>query len=94
MENAINTPEGREWLLGLLRDSEVTVKFTKKDGSERKMLCTLAENKIPSENSPKSSGKTKSDEALAVFDLEKQSWRSFRFDSVKEINFNMIGNKK
>jgi hypothetical protein len=91
MENAINTPEGREWLLGLLRDSEVTVKFTKKDGSERKMLCTLAENKIPSENLPKNSGKTKSDEALAVFDLEKQSWRSFRFDSVKEINFNMIG---
>ena len=91
MENAINTPEGREWLLGLLRDSEVTVKFTKKDGSERKMLCTLAENKIPSKNSPKNSGKTKSDEALAVFDLEKQSWRSFRFDSVKEINFNMIG---
>ena len=35
--------------------------------------------------------KTKSDEALAVFDLEKQSWRSFRFDSVKEINFSMIG---
>ena len=91
MENAINTPEGREWLLGLLRDSEVTVKFTKKDGSERKMLCTLAENKIPSEKLPKNSGKTKSDEALAVFDLEKQSWRSFRFDSVKEINFNMIG---
>ena len=91
MENAINTPEGREWLLGLLREREVTVKFTKKDGSERKMLCTLAENKIPSEKSPKNSGKTKSDEALAVFDLEKQSWRSFRFDSVKEINFNMIG---
>ena len=91
MENAINTPEGREWLLGLLRDSEVTVKFTKKDGSERKMLCTLAENKIPGEKSPKNSGKTKSDEALAVFDLEKQSWRSFRFDSVKEINFSMIG---
>jgi len=91
MENAINTPEGREWLLGLLRDSEVTVKFTKKDGSERKMLCTLAENKIPSEKLPKNSGKTKSDEALAVFDLEKQSWRSFRFDSVKEINFSMIG---
>jgi hypothetical protein len=55
------------------------------------MLCTLAENKIPSEKSPKNSRKTKSDEALAVFDLEKQSWRSFRFDSVKEINFNMIG---
>ena len=91
MENAINTPEGREWLLGLLRDSEVTVKFTKKDGSERKMLCTLAEKKIPSEKSPTNSGKTKSDEALAVFDLEKQSWRSFRFDSVKEINFSMIG---
>ena len=49
MENAINTPEGREWLLGLLRDSEVTVKFTKKDGSEPDVTCTLEENKIPSE---------------------------------------------
>ena len=82
---------GRKWLIDLLEERSVEIVFTKKDGTERKMVCTLAESKIPSEKSPKNTGKSQSDEALAVFDLEKQSWRSFRFDSVKEINFNMIG---
>jgi hypothetical protein len=85
----VNTPEGREWLRGLLRDEKVTIVFTKKDGTERKMVCTLAESKIPSEKSPKNTGKSQSDEALAVFDLEKQDWRSFRFDSVKNIEFTL-----
>jgi len=85
----INTPEGRDWLRGLLRDEKVTIVFTKKDGTERKMVCTLAESKIPSEKSPKNTGKSQSDEALAVFDLEKQDWRSFRFDSVKNIEFTL-----
>ena len=51
------------------------------------MLCTLAENKIPSEKMPKNSGKSKSDDALAVFDIEKNDWRSFRWDSVTKIDF-------
>jgi len=85
----VNTPEGREWLRGLLRDEEVTVVFTKKDGTERKMVCTLAESKIPSEKSPKNTGKAQSDESIAVFDIEKQDWRSFRFDSVKNIEFTL-----
>jgi hypothetical protein len=85
----VNTPEGRDWLRGLLRDEKVTITFTKKDGTERTMVCTLAESKIPSEKSPKNTGKSQSDEALAVFDLEKQDWRSFRFDSVKNIEFTL-----
>ena len=85
----VNTPEGREWLRGLLRDEKVKIVFTKKDGTERTMVCTLAESKIPSEKSPKNTGKTQSDEAIAVFDLEKQDWRSFRFDSVKNIEFTL-----
>ena len=85
----VNTPEGREWLRGLLRDEKVTIVFTKKDGTERTMVCTLAESKIPSEKTPKNTGKTQSDEAIAVFDLEKQDWRSFRFDSVKNIEFTL-----
>ena len=51
------------------------------------MLCTLAENKIPSEKMPKNNGKSKSDDALAVFDVEKNDWRSFRWDSVTKIDF-------
>jgi hypothetical protein len=47
------------------------------------MLCTLAENKIPEGKRPIGSGKVKNDDALAVFDLEKLEWRSFRYDSIK-----------
>ncbi len=89
MASQVDTKEGREWLHGLLQSEKVTLTFTKKDGNERKMICTLAENKIPSEKMPKNSGKSKSDDALAVFDIEKNDWRSFRWDSVKKIEFNL-----
>ena len=49
MASQVDTKEGREWTQSLLKSQEVTISFTKKDGTERKMLCTLAENKIPSE---------------------------------------------
>ena len=86
-KSEIDTKEGRDRMQALLKTQEVTISFTKKDGTERKMLCTLAENKIPSEKMPKNSGKSKSDDALAVFDVEKNDWRSFRWDSVTTIDF-------
>ena len=89
MASQIDTKEGRDWLKALLKSQEVTILFTKKDGTERKLLCTLAESKIPSEKSPKNTGKAKSEDALAVFDVENQDWRSFRWDSVKKINFTL-----
>jgi hypothetical protein len=89
MASEIDTKEGREWLRGLLRSEKVTVLFTKKDGSERKLICTLKEDKIPSEKVPKNTGKAKSEESIAVFDLEKSDWRSFRFDSVKKVEFSI-----
>jgi len=85
----INTPEGREWLKGLLRSEKVKITFTKKDGTDREMLCTLVSDEIPSEKAPKNTGKSGSDDALAVFDLEKTEWRSFRWDSVKKIEFTL-----
>ena len=85
----VNTPEGREWLRGLLRNEEVTITFTKKDGTEREMYCTLKSDNIPSEKAPKNSGKAQSDESIAVFDLDKEEWRSFRWDSVRKIEFTM-----
>ncbi len=89
MASEIDTPEGREWLRGLLRSEKVTVLFTKKDGTERKLICTLKEDKIPSEKVPKNTGKAKSEDSIAVFDLEKSDWRSFRFDSVKKVEFSI-----
>ena len=85
--SSINTPEGREWLRTLLSEQDLTISFIKKDGTARDMVCTLASDKIPAEQAPKNSGKAKSDESIAVFDVEKQEWRSFRWDSVTQISF-------
>lgn len=78
--------EAKNSVRELLRNGEVDVTFTKKDGSERKMTCTLKEDKIPSEKAPKNAKKSQSKESIAVFDVEKQDWRSFRFDSIKDIH--------
>jgi hypothetical protein len=90
-ENELN--EIKNYVKGLLIDeniSEVCVTFTKKDGTERNIKCTLVESRIPSDKKPKN--KTvgvSSDEAIRVFDLEKQDWRSFRWDSVKSFGFDL-----
>jgi hypothetical protein len=80
--------EGQEWLKGILHNPEekVTVVFTKKDGTERTMNCTLAESLIPASMKPSSDKTyTPNQEVQAVFDLDAQGWRSFRWDSLKEI---------
>ena len=81
----------KNWLLGLLRSEVVDITFTKKDGSERIMKCTLMESKIPSEKMPKGTEKTKNDEVLPVFDIENDGWRSFRWDSIRAIQFSIGG---
>jgi len=77
--------------LNHLREGTCAVTFTKKDGTEREMVCTLNLDSVPSEHHPKSDGNTTSytNEAVRVFDLEKQAWRSFRLDSVKVFNPNV-----
>ena len=86
----------REWVRGLLTNSEVTVTFTKADGTDRDMLCTLDHSRIPvSPVKPVSvdgivreSRKPKKEpdpHSIRVFDLEKQEWRSFRFERLKKV---------
>ena len=82
-----NDEVNRRWLSQLLADGVVAVKFTKKDGTDRSMICTLSSKVIPNEYAPKGEDKReKSSDALAVFDLEKEGWRSFRWGSVKSIS--------
>jgi len=65
----------------------LSVTFTKVDGTERTMLCTknseiISERYTPEER--KTDREYKEPEGVArVFDLEKNAWRSFRYDSVK-----------
>lgn len=37
----------RSWVRGLLTNSEINVTFTKADGTDREMLCTLDHSRIP-----------------------------------------------
>jgi hypothetical protein len=86
-----STKKEKDWLRTLLHEREVGITFIKKDGSERLMWCTLSESKIPSEFAPKGSEKAKSDEVLPVFDVENAGWRSFRWDSITNIEFSLVG---
>ena len=79
----------KDWLISLLRENPVEILFTKKDGSDRLMKCTLQESKIPSENAPKGAERAKSEDSVAVYDLEKSAWRSFRWDSIKSVHFEL-----
>jgi len=78
--------ELQQHVLKNLRTNEqgVRIVFTKKDGTERSMLCTLSEAKIPQDKHPKTetTSSQTSGSAVRVFDLEKSEWRSFRWDSV------------
>lgn len=66
-----------------LKTHIVNVSFTKKDGTHRDMVCTLKPDSLPPQvDLEESIGRRSSDEVIAVFDVAKQDWRSFRIDSV------------
>ena len=78
----------RNWLRGVLKSNTVCLTFTKKDDTIREMKCTLMESKLPKQEQGKDS-RAENINSMPVFDLEKNEWRAFRFDSVKQINFTL-----
>ena len=66
----------------MLSNGVVTVTFSKESGEIRVMVCTT--NPALMVNS-KTVNSNSSDEVKRVFDLEKLSWRSFRWDSVRKV---------
>jgi hypothetical protein len=79
----------RDGLIDMLRHNIVTVTFTKVNGDERIMKCTLRGEMIP--NAPTQNGelvieqKAKSNN-VAVWDIEANGWRSFKVENVKNIS--------
>lgn len=80
-----NDVESRAWLIGLLREGPFNITFTKADGSERVMKCSLKSDLIQEYERKTDKQRTVNEDILPVFDLEKQQWRSFRWDSIKRI---------
>jgi hypothetical protein len=76
----------------ILTNSVSTIVFTKIDGTERELKCTLLPEYLPTrpvvegqqlltEGLPRAENPS----TLAVWDMESNGWRSFRTDSVKAV---------
>ena len=77
-----------KWIKGVLITSDTTITFTKKDGSERVMRCTLRPDRLPVQEIKENATPRKtSDTTMAVYDLDAQGWRSFTIRSVKRVEF-------
>jgi hypothetical protein len=80
----------RDWVRDLLQEREVTVDFVKADGDFRSMKCTLnqdlgakysmTQNKNPRKPNP---------DVCVVWDVAQSAWRSFRWDRIKRIQFDL-----
>ena len=97
----VNKTIMRDWVKSLLNKQEITVSFTKADGTDRDMKCTLNWDLIPPVASKAVAGrvdglvtearkerkepKEPDPAVIKVFDLEAQAWRSFRMDRLKKI---------
>ena len=79
----------REWVKGILQRETATLTFQKKDGTMRVMKASLREEDMPSYEKKTERVRTVNDEVLSVVDIEKNEWRSFRFDSIKKIEFSL-----
>jgi hypothetical protein len=85
----LQTPEFREWMIGLLAEQTATITFTKKDGTERTMKCTRNPESIPTAHRPKDNSNEKSSTAIPVFDLEAEGWRSFIPENIIRIEYDI-----
>lgn len=76
------------WIRVLLTETNVKITFTKKDGTERVMNCTLDPKVIPLVESVQDKReKSKDKDYIAVFDTDIKAWRSFVVKNVKAFEF-------
>lgn len=80
----------RHELKEVLQNGVATVVFTKVDGTERSMKCTLLpeympENVAQGQQLLTENTKAENPNTLSVWDIDNGGWRSFRIDSIKTI---------
>lgn len=87
-----NSPEGRDWLVDMLKQNIVTVTFSKRNGEERVMQCTLQPRMIRESLGDKYKEEfvsTASGNACTVWDINARGWRSFIWSNIKQIHFTL-----
>ena len=79
------------WLKGVLITHTPTIVFTKKDGTERVMKCTLNPDLLPTkEVSEGKEPRKQNDTIMSVYDVEANGWRSFTIKSVNRVTFPIV----
>ena len=72
-----------------MANNVVEVTFTKVDGTNRLLKCTLDPEVLPPiielKFEEENLKRKKSENVMCVYDTEASSWKSFRYDSVKQI---------
>ena len=77
-----------------LKNGVVTVTFEKKDGTERTMRATLSDLYVPQveptmlseyDGQVPKKARQLNDDVQPVWDIDEGGWRSFRYDSVKQL---------
>lgn len=76
----------KEELVKALHENICVVTFTKKNGEERVMSCTLNEEILPEQIDIEEAIQKKkpNPDVMAVWDTDVGGWRSFRWDSLKD----------
>lgn len=79
----------RDTILKNLRSNVLEVSFTKVNGEDRQMRCTLLPRLLPesyridpTEQEGEKDFHQKNPEVIACWDVVKGGWRSFRIDSI------------
>jgi hypothetical protein len=81
----------REEIVEKLKSNVCEVTFTKVNGEVRTMPCTLREDLVPKyeRKTPVKEATAKESATLSVWCIDKAAWRSFRVDSVTNVEINV-----
>ena len=73
----------------LLKHHVMTVTFKKKDGTDRRMNCTLREDIVPKvvKEEKKTVKRKEPETSISVWDIDADGWRAFTIDSVQTFAF-------
>lgn len=74
----------RDSVLKNLKESECKVVFTKTNGEQREMRCSLKADLLPSFSDTEKRTKKDNPDVQPVYDLDLKGWRSFRWDSLSQ----------
>jgi hypothetical protein len=82
----------QKWLRSHLKMGPMTITFIKVNGDERVMKCTTDPTYIMFKDPAvleSRSNRKQSKDVISVYDLENNAWKSFRWDSVKQVRFEL-----